>query len=257
MAKKKQPTSPESLPADWKHRLVESISGYSRHTKEKNLMLGWLSDDFRRKDELDKAAGIIWRASRKRRWNTEAPPDFFEHFEYLLLSLAISVTTPDPPLTVKALQAEVEALKKLREDNPFFRKGVVGEELDRMINISKNRADRASPTKPKTPGRRVALKFLLEYLRDVLEMKQPHRAVCSFIYIGHGVMWAASSSRTRTVEEDELKDVSGLEKATKANTTKKAWAGLDILKGKAYEAALEKMSPKMRDLYLSSKNLNS
>lgn len=256
MAKKKQPASPESLPAGWKQRLEQAISGYSRHPKEKKLMLEWLGDDFRRKNELDKAAGIIWNASRKRRWNVEDPPDFFEHFERVLLSLAISVTTPDPPLTAKAFQAEVEILEKLRE-KPFFRKGAAGEELDREINISKNRAERASPTKPKTPGRRVALQFLLQYLRDVLEMKQPHRAVSLLIYIGHGVMWAAASSRTRAAEQAEGKDASGLEKATIANTTKEAWAALDILKGDAYEAALEKMSPEMQDLYESQKNLNS
>lgn len=252
MAKKKQPASPESLPPDWKQRLGQSISGYSRHREEKNLMLQWLGDDFRRKDELDKAARIIWNASRKRYWNIEGPPDFFEHFEYLLLSLAISVTTPDPPLTAKAFQVAVDTLEKLR-DKPFFRVGAAGEELDREIRISKNRAGRASPTRPKTPGRRVALQFLLEYLRDVLQMKQPHLTVRLLIYIGHGVMWDAASTRTRAAERAEWKDAAGLENATDANSTEEAWAVLDKLSGKEYEAALEKMSPKFRDRYLSSK----
>jgi hypothetical protein len=256
MAKKKQPTSPGSIPPDWKQRLGQSISGYSRHPKEKDLMLRWLRDDFRRKNELDETAGIIWDASRKRRRKIEDPPDFFEHFEYVLLSLAISVTTPDPPLTAKAFQAVVDTLEKLRE-KPFFRKGEAGEELDREIKLSKIRAERASPTKPKTPGRLVALRLLLQYLRDDLEMKQPHLAVRLLIYIGHGVRWAPASSRTRAAEQAEWKDVSGLEKATVANTTKEAWAALDMLKGEEYEAALENMSPEMRDLYESSKNLNS
>lgn len=252
MAKKKRPASPESLPPDWKQRLEQSISGYSRHPKEKNLMLQWLGDDFRRKDELDEAAGIIWNASRKRRWNIDDPPDFFEHFKYVLLSLAISVTTPGPPLTAKALKAEVDTLEKLREDEPF-REGAAGEALERKINNLKNQAERTSPTKPKTPGRRVALRFLLQYLRDVLGMKQPHLAVSLLIYIGHDVMWAAASSRTRAAEQAEWKDVSGLEKATDANTTKEVWAALDKLNGEEYEAALEKMSPKFRDRYLNSR----
>lgn len=256
MAKKKQPASPESLPPGWKQRLGQSISRYPRHPKEMDLMLQWLRDDFRRKDELDKAAGIIWNASRKRRWNVEDPPDFFEHFESVLLSLAISVTTPGPPLTAKAIKAEVDTLEKLREDKPF-REGAAGEALERKINNLKNQEEHASPTKPKTPGRRVALRTLLQYLRDVLEMKQPHLVVSLLIYIGHGVRWAAASSRTRAAEQAEWKDVSGLEKATVANTTKEAWAALDMLKGEEYEAALENMSPEMRDLYESSKNLNS
>jgi hypothetical protein len=254
-AKKKQPASLKSLPADWKDHLRQIISNpprYYRHPKERDLMLLWLRDDFCQKDKLESAAMIIWKASRKRHWNIEDPPDFFEHFEYLLLSLAISVTTPDPPLTAKALQVEIDTLKKLIKDKPFFREGPAREELDREINVLKNRAERASKTKPNTPGRRTALQFLLQYLQDVLEMKQPHLAARLLIYIGHHVMWAASSSRTRAAEQTG-RNASGVKNVTAVETTKETWAALDELKGEKFEAALERMSPKQRDLYLRSR----
>jgi hypothetical protein len=235
----------DSLPPDWKQHLEQSIqSHYSSHPREKELMLLWLS-----RKKVEEAARLIWIASGKRRWNIDDSPDFFEHFEEVLLRLAISAGLRH--LTVKDIRTMAKALEMIRDHTLFFREGPPREELERAIPTFHHWEEITSKTKPRDPGPRWAMQSLLQYFRDNLQ-KPLHQAIGLLIGAAFGGKWNANTVRVRATEWAGWEDAPGLKKATAANTTKEAWAALDKLEGEEYEAALEKMSRKLRNLYLRS-----
>lgn len=233
----------EPLPADWKQRLEQSIAGYSHHPKEQEIMR-----DLLRKKEVEEAAGLIWKASRKVNPKWEASV-FLGHFQEVLSRLAIAAGLRH--LTAKDFRKMAEALEMIRDHELFFRKGPAREELERAIPILRRREENMSKTKPRDPGPRWALQFLIQYFRDYLQ-KPLHQAVGLLLGATFRGKWNASTVRVRATEWAAWKDDYGLIKATAANTTKEAWAALDNLKGKEYEAAMEKMSPRLLRRYLQS-----
>lgn len=238
IAKKKQPASPESLPPDWKQRLEQSIAGYSHHPKEQEIMLGLL-----RKKEVEKAANLIWKASRKvnPKWDASL---FLERFQEVLFHLAVYYGLRR--LTVKDFREMAAALEMIRDNEPF-REGPAREELERRIPILRHRAENMSKTKPKDLGKRGALQYLRQYFQKYLQ--KPLNQATTLLYVAtFGGKCKESTVRVRASE----RAASGLKKATVANMTKKAWAAIDKLEGEEYEAALEKMSPRLQRRYLQS-----
>jgi hypothetical protein len=229
----------EPLPADWKQCLERSISSWSHHPTEKELMLQLL-----RKKEVKEAASLIWKASRKvnPKWDASL---FLERIQDMLFLLAVYFGLPR--LTAKALQARVEILEKLREDRPFFREGPAREELEREISTYKNQAKNTSKTKPKDLGKRGALQFLRQYFQEYFQ-KPLDPATALLISAAFKVKWTASTVRTRVSELATY----GLTKATAANTTKEAFAAIDKLEWEELEAAMAKMAPRLLRRYLQS-----
>jgi hypothetical protein len=228
----------EPLPADWKQCLERSISSWSHHPTEKELMLQLLQNE-----KVEEAANFIWSASRKvkPKWDASV---FLERFQEVLFNLA--ACAGHPHLTVKDLRTRAEALEMIRDDE-LFRKGQAREELERSIAIVRHRKENASRTKPKDLGKRGALQFLRQYFQKYLR-KSLAPTTALLISAAFKVKWTASTVRARVSERANY----GLKKATAANTTKKAFAALDKLNGVELEAAFEKMSPRLQDLYLQS-----
>lgn len=240
----KKPTLlPVLLPDNWKEQLEKSIrSRYASHPKEKDLMLGFL-----RNADFEAAAQSIWNASRKQ---TQDASVFFDHLEEVLLQLAISLGLTS--LTVLDYRKMAEALEMIRDHQLFFRKKSGREELKRAIHFFRQWEEKASATKPKDPGPRRALQFLTRYFQDYFG-EPLHEATGLLMHTAFGGEWNIATVRARAAEWSDWKDASGLKKATPANMTEEKWAALDMLKGEAYEAALEKMSPKLREQYLKAK----
>ena len=229
----------DPIPPDWKQRLAQSISSYSYHPKDQEIMLQLL-----RKKEVEKAAILIWSASRKVNSKWDAPV-FLEHFQEVLWRLAIASGLPH--LSIKDFRTMAEALEMIRDHKLFFLKGPAREELDRAIPILRHRAKNASKTKPGDPGQRLALQSLRQYFQCHLQ-KPLNQATGLLLVATFGGKWNASTVRVRASELAAY----GLEKATATNTTKKAFTALDKLSGVELEAALEKMTPKLLELYLRS-----
>ena len=228
----------ERIPPDWKQRIEQSISGYSHHPDEQGTMLQLL-----RNKKVEEAANLIWKASRKvdPKWEASV---FLERFQEVLFHLAVYVGLRR--LTVKDFRTMAEVLEMIRDNEPF-RKGPAREELERRIPILRHQAENTSKTKPKDLGKQGALQYLRQYFQKYLQ-KPLNQATGLLMVASFGGKWNASTVRVRASELA----ASGLKKATAANTTKEAYAALDKLEGEEYEAALEKMTPKLRELYLRS-----
>ena len=231
-------TSPEPLPADWKKRLEQSISGYSHHPEEQKIMLQLLQ-----KKEVEEAASLIWKALKKMKPKWEASV-FLERFQEVLFHLAVYVGLRRR--TAKDFRTMAKGLEMIRDNEPF-RKGPDREALERTIPILRHRAQNMSKTKPMDLGKRGALQFLRQYFQEYLQ-KPLNKATGLLIGATFGGKWPASTVGVRASERATY----GLKKATAANTTKEAFAALDKLEGEELEAEFEKMSPRLQKLYLQS-----
>lgn len=226
----------DPIPPDWKQRLEQSISGWSHHPDEQRTMRQLL-----RKKEVEEAANLIWKASRKvvPKWDASM---FFERFQEVLFHLATHEGLRR--LTTKDYREMAKALEMIR-DNASFREGPAREELERRILISRHRAENMSQTKPKDLGKRGALQFLRQYFQDYLQ-KPLDKATALLMGATFGGKWNESTVRVRVSERATC----GLKKATAANMTEEAWAALDKLEGEELEATMEKMSPRLLRRYL-------
>jgi hypothetical protein len=196
------------------------------------------------KKKIEEAANLIWEASRKADppWSASV---FTECLQEVLSRLSIAKDVKSR--SGKDYREEAKALEKVRDGGTFFHEGKFREELKRVIKNLRAQEECASKTKPKNIGARGVYSYLVHYFQT--HLGKPPRRVMGLLMAAAFDWNAASDARIRA----SAWAAEGLEKPTAVNTTKKTFAAIDNLPPEEREAKLEKMSPRLSELYLGKR----